>query len=107
MAKIATKNGLFRAIQTVWQEIELDYIRKLYHSILDRLDNAIKMKGHLTKYWVYWNLDLYGKYVKASARKNVNKRRHIESDEYLCLLTVAVTVRSRATEEGGQQNAKL
>ena len=30
--------------------IELDYIRNLYQSIPDRLDNVIKMKGHLTKY---------------------------------------------------------
>ena len=37
-------------IQSVWRNIELDYIRNLYQSIPDRLDNVIKMKGHLTKY---------------------------------------------------------
>ena len=47
---IATKNDLLREIQSVWRNIELDYIRNLYQSIPDRLDNVIKMKGHLTKY---------------------------------------------------------
>ena len=37
-------------IQSVWRNIELDYIRNLYQSIPDRLDNVVKMKGHLTKY---------------------------------------------------------
>ena len=30
--------------------IELDYVTNLYQSIPDRLDNVIKMEGHLTKY---------------------------------------------------------
>ena len=47
---IATKNDLLRQIQSVWRNIELDYIRKLYQSAPDRLDNVIKMKGHLIKY---------------------------------------------------------
>ena len=47
---IATKNDLLREIQSVWRNIELDYIRNLYQSIPDPLDNVIKMKGHLTKY---------------------------------------------------------
>ena len=47
---IATKNDLLREIQSVWQNIELDYIRNLYQSMPDRLDNVIKIKGHLTKY---------------------------------------------------------
>ena len=47
---IATKNDLLREIQSVWRNIELDYIRNLYQSIPDRLDNVIKMKGRLTKY---------------------------------------------------------
>ena len=47
---IATKNDRLREIQSVWRNIELDYIRNLYQSIPDRLDNVIKMKGHLTKY---------------------------------------------------------
>ena len=37
-------------IQSVWRNIELDYIRNLYQSIPDRLDNVVEMKGHLTKY---------------------------------------------------------
>ena len=47
---IATKNDLLREIQSVWRNIELDYIRDLYQSIPDRLNNVIEMKGHLTKY---------------------------------------------------------
>ena len=47
---IATKNDLLREIQSVWRDIELDYIRNLYQSIPDRLDNVVRMKGHLTKY---------------------------------------------------------
>ena len=35
---------------SVSRNIEVNYIRNLYQSIPDRLDNAIKMKGHLTKY---------------------------------------------------------
>ena len=47
---ITTKNDLLREIQSVWRNIELDYIRNLYQSIPDRLNNVIEMKGHLTKY---------------------------------------------------------
>ena len=45
---IATKNDLLREIQSVWWNIELDYIRNVYQSIPDRLDNVIKMRAHLT-----------------------------------------------------------
>ena len=38
---IATKNDLLREIQSVWWNIELDYIRDLYQSIPDPLDNVI------------------------------------------------------------------
>ena len=47
---ILTKNDLLRKIQSVWWNIELDYIRNLYQSIPDRVDYVIQMKGHLTKY---------------------------------------------------------
>ena len=47
---ITTKNDLLREIQSVWRNIELDYIRNLYQFISDRLNNVIEMKGHLTKY---------------------------------------------------------
>ena len=50
VVNIATKNALPREIQSVWRNIELDYVRNLYQSIPDRLDNVLKMKGHLTKY---------------------------------------------------------
>ena len=47
---ITTKNDLLREIQSMWRNIELDYIRNLYQSIPNRLNNVIEMKGHLTKY---------------------------------------------------------
>ena len=48
---IATKNDLLRQIQSVWRNIELEHrIGKRYQSAPDRLDNVIKMKGHLIKY---------------------------------------------------------
>ena len=47
---ITTKNDLLLEIQSVWRNIELDYIRNLYQSIPDRLNHVIEMKGHLTKY---------------------------------------------------------
>ena len=47
---IATKNDLLREIQSVWWNIELDFIRNVYQSIPDRLDNVINMRAHLTKY---------------------------------------------------------
>ena len=45
---ITTKNDLLREIHSVSRNIELDYVRNLYQSIPDHLDNVIKMKGHLT-----------------------------------------------------------
>ena len=50
VVNIATKNDLLREIQSVCRNIGLDYIRNLYQPIPDHLDNAIKIKGHLTKY---------------------------------------------------------
>ena len=50
VVNIATKNDLLREIQSEWWNIEKDYIRNLYQSIPDHLDNVIEMKGHLTKY---------------------------------------------------------
>ena len=47
---ITTKNDLLREIQSVWRNIELDYMRNLYQSISDRLNDVIEMRGHLTKY---------------------------------------------------------
>ena len=38
---IATKNDLLREIQSMWRNIELDYIRNLYQSTLNRLDSVI------------------------------------------------------------------
>ena len=47
---ITTKNDLLREIQSVWRNIELDYMRNLYQTIPDRLNDVIEMKGHLTKH---------------------------------------------------------
>ena len=47
---ITTKNDLLREIQSVWRNIELDYMRNLYQSIPDRLNDVIEMTGHLTKH---------------------------------------------------------
>ena len=49
VVNVATKNDLLREIQSVWRNIELDYIRNLYQSITDRLDSITKMKCHLTE----------------------------------------------------------
>ena len=37
---ITTKNDLCE-IQSIWRKIKLDYLRNLYQSIPDRLDNTI------------------------------------------------------------------
>ena len=47
---ITTKNDLLREIQSVWRNIELDYMRNLYQTIPDHLNDVIEMKGHLTKH---------------------------------------------------------
>ena len=48
--EISLPKMIFCVIQNVWRNIELDYIRNLYQSTPDRLDNVIQMMGHLTKY---------------------------------------------------------
>ena len=50
MAKIATKNDLFRAIQNMWKEIELDYRTEALSPSLINWTMSKKMKGRLTKY---------------------------------------------------------
>ena len=69
VVNIATKNDLLREIQSVWRNIELDYIKNLYQSIRDRLDNVIEMKGHLTKYLGDFKVRLTEYGVKTGARK--------------------------------------
>ena len=66
---ITTKNDLLREIQSVWRNIELDYIRNLYQSIPDSLNNVIEMKGHLTKYQGDFKVRFAANGVKTSARK--------------------------------------
>ena len=43
---ITTKNDLCE-IQSIWQKIKLDYMRNLYQSMPDRLDNTIKTSSNL------------------------------------------------------------
>ena len=69
MVNIATKNDLLREIQSVWWNIELDYIKNRYQSIPDRLGNVIEMKGHLTKYLGDFKVRLTEYGVKTGARK--------------------------------------
>ena len=66
---IATKTDPLREIQNMWRNIELDYIRNLYQSIPDRLDNVIKMKGHLIKYKGDFKVRFAESGVKTSARR--------------------------------------
>ena len=47
---IKTSDDLFREIQRIWQSIEPEYIQCLYRSIPRRIQNVIRLKGHLTKY---------------------------------------------------------
>ena len=42
---ITTKNDLLREIQSVWWNIEMDYIRNLYQSVPDRLNSVIEIEG--------------------------------------------------------------
>ena len=49
---ITTKNDLLREIHSVSRNIKLDYVRNLYQSIPDRLNNVIEMKGHLPNFKV-------------------------------------------------------
>ena len=49
---ITTKNDLLREIHSMSRNIELDYVRNLYQSIPDRLNNVIEMKGHLPNFKV-------------------------------------------------------
>ena len=66
---IATKNDLVQEIKSAWRNIELDYIRNLYQSIPGRLDNVIKMKGHLTKYQGDFKVTFAENGIKTSKRK--------------------------------------
>ena len=47
---IKTSEDLFREILRIWQSIEPEYIQSLYKSIPRRIQNVIRLKGHLPKY---------------------------------------------------------
>ena len=47
---IKNSEDLFREIQQIWEDIEPRYIQSLYKSIPRRIQNVIRLKGHLTKY---------------------------------------------------------
>ncbi len=42
---IKNKDDLRREVKRIWQEIPLEYIRKLYHIIPNRLELLIRNKG--------------------------------------------------------------
>ena len=47
---IRTRDELFAAIQDIWENLDVKYIKSLYLTIPKRLQEGIKAKGHLTKY---------------------------------------------------------
>ena len=47
---INTKNELVAEIRRVWESLPVNYIQELYQTILTRIREVIRMKGHLTKY---------------------------------------------------------
>ena len=50
MLNIKTSEDLFREILRIWQSIEPEYIQSFYKSVPRRIQNVIRLKGHLTKY---------------------------------------------------------
>jgi hypothetical protein len=41
---------LSAAIKDIWENLSVDYIQGLYHSIPKRLRKVLKVKGEMTKY---------------------------------------------------------
>ena len=48
---INSSDELFQHTLQIWQDINLNYVRNLYNSIPRRIQQVIRLKGHLTKYW--------------------------------------------------------
>ena len=47
---ITSKQQLFDEIHTIWQNVTIDYVRRLYETIPARISEVIRMKGHMTKF---------------------------------------------------------
>ena len=47
---IRARDELFAAIQDIWENLDLEYIRSFYLTIHKCLQEVIKAKVHLTKY---------------------------------------------------------
>ena len=48
--RIGSKQQLFEEIQTIWENVSVDYVRQLYETIPSRISEVIRMKGHMSKY---------------------------------------------------------
>ena len=47
---INSADELFQHTLRIWQDINLHYVRNLYNSVPRRIQQVIRLKGHLTKY---------------------------------------------------------
>ena len=47
---IGTTDEHFTAVQDIWTNLSLEYVRNLYSSLPNRIMSCIRNKGHLTKY---------------------------------------------------------
>ena len=45
-----TADELSAAMKDIWENLSVDYIQELYHSIPKRLRKVLKVKGEMTKY---------------------------------------------------------
>lgn len=47
---INSPDELLQQTLQIWQDINLNYVRNLYESLYRRIQQGIRLKGHLTKY---------------------------------------------------------
>lgn len=47
---INSPDELLQQTLQIWQDINLNYVRNLYESLYRRIQQVIRLKGHLTKY---------------------------------------------------------
>jgi hypothetical protein len=45
-----TADELSAAMKDIWENLSVDYIQELYHSIPKRLRKVLKVKGEMTKH---------------------------------------------------------
>ena len=46
---------LFAKLQEVWNNIDIDYIHKLYNSMTERVADLRKARGGATRFWVQFD----------------------------------------------------